>query len=85
MATEQPKITNQMDTPLIPLPKLETKLKTIAGLLCDNVYDYLVYIVQDKSSGQIYRHKLRDFLIQKQDGFFTTYVNTKYNPKPNPN
>ena len=78
--SQRPNITNQLDIPITPLPKLETKLKTIAGLLCDNVYDHLVYIVQDKSSGQQYRHKLRDFLSAKQNEFFTTYVNTKYKP-----
>lgn len=83
--SQRPNITAQMDTPVSPLPKLETKLKTIAGLLCDNVYDHLVYTVQENSSGQQYRHKLRDFLSTKQNEFFTTYVNTKYSPKPNPN
>jgi hypothetical protein len=80
---EQPDITTQMDTAVTPLPKLETKLKTISGLLCDTVYDHLIYTVQENSSGQQYRHKLKDFLGAKQTEFFTTYVNMKYKPKPN--
>ena len=71
-------ITKQISNELTPLPKLETKLKTLTGLLCDNIYDHLVFTVQENSSGPQYRNKLKDFLSAKQDEFYSGYITTKY-------
>ncbi len=67
-------ITTHISKEIVPLPKLETKLKTLTGLLCDNIYDHLVFTVQDNSSGQQYRTKLQDFLTVKQNEFFKQHT-----------
>ena len=71
-------LTQQISTEITPLPKLETKLRTLIGLLCDNIYDHLVFNVQENSSGTQYRHKLQSFLTKKQDEFYKDYSITKY-------
>ena len=71
-------ITKQISNEITPLPKLETKLKTLTSLLCDTIYDHLIFNVQENSSGQQYRHKLQDFLTKKQDEFYKDYIIKKY-------
>lgn len=68
-------------TGLTPLPKLDTKMQTLIGLLCDSIYDHLVFTVQDNSSGPGYRHKLQEFLTAKQTEFYSDYILTKYSAK----
>jgi hypothetical protein len=63
-------ITKHISKEIVPLPKLDTKLRTLTGLLCDNIYDHLVFNVQENSSGQQYRHKLQEFLTAKQEEFY---------------
>jgi hypothetical protein len=63
-------ITKNITNEIVPLPKLDTKLRTLTGLLCDNIYDHLIFNVQENSSGQQYRHKLQYFLTAKQDEFY---------------
>ena len=70
--------TKQISNGIAPLPKLEIKVNTLTGLLCDNIYDHLVFNVQENSSGQQYRHKLQAFLSAKQDEFYKEYIITKY-------
>jgi hypothetical protein len=70
--------TKQISNSITPFPKLETKVNTLTGLLCDNIYDHLVFNVQENSSGQQYRHKLQAFLSEKQDEFYKEYIITKY-------
>jgi hypothetical protein len=71
-------LTKQISNDLTPLTKLETKLKTLTGLLCDSIYDHLIFNVQENSSGTQYRHKLQEFLSTKQYEFYNKYITTKY-------
>ena len=71
-------LTKQISNEITPLPKLETKVKTLTGLLCDTIYDHLVFNLQENSSGPQYRHKLKAFLSAKQDEFYSGYITTKY-------
>lgn len=75
------KLNTHVTTGLTPLPKLETKAQTITGLLCDAIYDHLVFTVQENSSGPRYRHKLQEFLTSKQTEFYSDYILTKYSAK----
>lgn len=72
------KLNSLVTTGLTPLPKLDTKMHTLTGLLCDAIYDHLVFTVQDNSSGTGYRHKLQEFLTAKQNEFNSDYILTKY-------
>lgn len=75
------KLNTLVTTGLTPMPKLNTKMQTITGLLCDSIYDHLVFTVQDNSSGAGYRHKLQEFLTAKQTEFYSYYILTKYSGK----
>lgn len=76
-------VTNQIANEVVPLPKLETKLRTLTSLLCDNIYDHLIFNVQENSSGLQYRHKLQEFLTTKQTEFYNTYIPLKYSSSTN--
>lgn len=42
--------------------KLKHNLETLTSLLCDSLYDQLIYKIQDNSTSQQYRRQVRDFL-----------------------